>query len=167
MRLNILPIREFAGQSVEFDYTLDLTALELYGERPLGDPARVYGCAQNRADMFELHLTADYSVSTRCARCLREIWQVMQLVIEKPMADSVENLDDENSDEIIVLKDGFVDLDELVTEAIILDAQMSYLCRDDCRGLCPVCGCDLNESSCSCETSEPDERLEVLRRFLE
>jgi len=167
MRLNILPIREIAGQSIEFDYTLDLSALELYGERPLGHPVRVYGCAQNRADMFELHLTVDYSVGTRCARCLKTITQAEGLVIKKPMADSVENLDDENSDEIILLENGCVDLDELVTEAIILDAQMSYLCHDDCRGLCPLCGCDLNENSCSCETSEPDERLEVLRRFLE
>jgi len=164
MRLSILPIRELSGQRIGFDYSLDLSGLELYGVTPLRSPVRVSGFAQNRADMFELCLTADYTVSTECARCLREIERGELLLIEKPMADCVENLDDEG--EIILLDGDCADLDELVTEAIILDAKMSYLCRDDCRGLCPVCGCDLNEKSCSCETSEPDPRLEALKRFL-
>lgn len=46
-----------------------------------------------------------------------------------------------------------LDVDQLVKEQIILSLPMKSLCSDSCRGLCPVCGCNLNSASCSC-TSE-------------
>jgi uncharacterized protein len=46
-----------------------------------------------------------------------------------------------------------LDVDQLIVEQIILSLPMKSLCSDSCRGLCPVCGCNLNSATCSC-TSE-------------
>jgi uncharacterized protein len=45
----------------------------------------------------------------------------------------------------------------------LLALPVSVVCRDECKGLCPVCGQDLNEAECSCERKVVDPRLAVLK----
>ena len=59
-------------------------------------------------------------------------------------------------------EDGAVDLDELVREQILLALPTRSLCREDCKGLCPKCGADLNAGRCSCEQGEIDPRWSAL-----
>lgn len=75
-----------------------------------------------------------------------------------------ENLDLDFYDERTLL------LDDILAEQIQLSVPMKTLCREDCRGLCPECGTNLNQGDCGCRASEPDNRwseLEALRRQLE
>jgi uncharacterized protein len=58
-----------------------------------------------------------------------------------------------------------IDLSELVRQLLNLHLPSRSLCRPDCRGLCPSCGQDLNESSCSCAESEVDPRLAALTQL--
>ena len=44
--------------------------------------------------------------------------------------------------------------------------EMAVLCREDCKGLCPHCGKDLNEGPCGCEPRQIDPRLEALKKLL-
>lgn len=163
MRLDILPIRAVSGEAIPFDYMLDLSGLSLYGEHPIPAPVHVSGFAQNRADVYELHMDIAFHVVTRCARCLKPLDLPVTLHVERPMADSVEN--EADSDDILVLDSGTVDLDEVARETIVLEAQMSYLCREDCAGLCPKCGADLNDGPCGC-APEVDERFAALADLL-
>lgn len=163
MRLDILPIRAVSGEVIPFDYMLDLAELELYGEYPIPEPVHISGFVQNRADVYELHMEIVFHVVTCCARCLKPLDIPVTLHVERPMADSVEN--EEDSDDILVLDNGTVDLDEVAQETIVLEAQMSYLCREDCAGLCPRCGADLNDGPCGC-APEVDERLAALADLL-
>jgi uncharacterized protein len=59
----------------------------------------------------------------------------------------------------------FIDLAPMICEQIVLQAPMKILCRDDCRGLCPRCGVNLNTGSCNCRSDAGDERLAVLKNF--
>jgi len=56
-----------------------------------------------------------------------------------------------------------IDLAPLVVEQIILALPSRALCREDCKGLCPQCGTNLNLHRCGCEQPAPDPRLAVLR----
>jgi uncharacterized protein len=56
-----------------------------------------------------------------------------------------------------------VDLGGILREQILLALPMDLLCREDCKGLCPVCGKDLNQEACGCETSGADPRWAALR----
>lgn len=59
-----------------------------------------------------------------------------------------------------------VDLEPLARESLVLDLPLAPLCRDDCRGLCPTCGADLNQGPCECPVEVVDPRwaaLDVLR----
>ncbi|UCD39157.1 MAG: DUF177 domain-containing protein [Fidelibacterota bacterium] len=55
-----------------------------------------------------------------------------------------------------------MDLSELIAGAIYIELPQKKLCREDCRGLCPSCGADLNMQSCGCKTDEMDERWSAL-----
>jgi uncharacterized protein len=58
-----------------------------------------------------------------------------------------------------------VDLDELVREQILLGLPSRRLCREECKGLCPKCGADLNAGDCSCEQGEADPRWSALAEW--
>ena len=165
MWLNILPIRERDGARIEFDYPLDLSELELYGECPIPEPVRVHGFAEQRANVLMLHAECEYDVHSRCARCLKPVTAPTVRYIDRPMADSVADEDDDYADEIILIENDGIDLDEVAREAVILEAEYSYLCSEDCKGLCPTCGADLNEGPCSCK-KEVDERFAALADLL-
>ncbi|HEX6597175.1 MAG TPA: DUF177 domain-containing protein [Acidimicrobiales bacterium] len=64
------------------------------------------------------------------------------------------------------LKGDRIDLAPLVSEALLLGLPLAPLCREDCAGLCPTCGADLNSGPCACDPDPPDPRwaaLEVLK----
>ncbi len=56
-----------------------------------------------------------------------------------------------------------IDLAPLITEQLLLALPSRALCREDCQGLCPRCGTNLNLHRCGCEVKAPDPRLAVLR----
>jgi uncharacterized protein len=55
-----------------------------------------------------------------------------------------------------------VDLTEVARDAVLLELPLAPLCRDDCAGLCPTCGVDLNESGCDCVVEVKDPRWAAL-----
>ncbi len=56
-----------------------------------------------------------------------------------------------------------IDLDPIIREQVLLALPVSVLCREDCKGLCTVCGEDLNEKDCGCERKVVDVRLAKLK----
>ena len=60
----------------------------------------------------------------------------------------------------------YVDLTEDLRQRLILAWPMKVVCREECKGLCPDCGANLNKGECSCRESWVDPRLEPLRRLL-
>jgi uncharacterized protein len=58
-----------------------------------------------------------------------------------------------------------IDLGDVVREQLYLALPMKPLCRDDCRGLCPVCGKNRNHEECTCQAEWIDPRLEPLRKL--
>jgi uncharacterized protein len=59
----------------------------------------------------------------------------------------------------------FIDLSPLICEQIVLQVPIKVLCSEDCKGLCPRCGTNLNRGSCHCRLEDVDERLAVLKNF--
>ena len=77
-----------------------------------------------------------------------------------------EEVQDEENDDIILLENGAFDLGDLARTAFILEMDTKTLVQQDCKGLCPGCGVDLNQGSCTCK-KDVDPRLAVLAKLLE
>ena len=98
-----------------------------------------------------------------CDRCLKRFDQEKSVSAEYLLAEALEN---EDNDDIILLEDGCVDVGELARTAFILGMDTKTLCSEDCKGICPGCGVNLNQGSCTCK-KEVDPRLAVLAKLLE
>jgi uncharacterized protein len=62
--------------------------------------------------------------------------------------------------------DGVVDLTPLVRELSVLSVPIQTFCQDNCAGLCPTCGVNLNEETCDCDSDEVDPRLAILKTLI-
>lgn len=92
-----------------------------------------------------------------CSRCLTDVAHRFEGKVEGYylIGGAPADLDDEEDapgeDEFDVLPDDrILDIAPLLDAALIVDAPGMPLCRDDCAGLCPQCGADLNEGDCGC-----------------
>ncbi|MGE5362071.1 MAG: YceD family protein [Bacteroidales bacterium] len=74
---------------------------------------------------------------------------------------------EQNDLETAFYRDETLDLAELMQEQFYLVLPMKPLCRDECKGLCPHCGTNLNTGSCACKAEWVDPRLDVLRTLID
>ena len=142
---------------------MDLSDLEFSGRHPVSRPVTVEGRVYSSADVLHLDLTAHSVLDAVCDRCGKEFLQDKEVPYSCMLA---EELQDEDNDEIVLLEEDKVDLSDLARTACILGMDTKTLCSEDCKGLCPRCGADLNLGPCSCE-KEVDPRLAVLAKLLE
>jgi uncharacterized protein len=103
-----------------------------------------------------------------CARCAEEFKTSSERKFRLVMAPRSVGMDGDaalHADDLeFSLYDGDeIDLSPLVREQLLLALPTRPLCREDCRGLCPICGINLNRGECRCETHQPDPRFAVLR----
>ena len=163
MLLNVKPILHTPGKRLDFQFELDLSDMEFSGRYPISRPVAVSGEVRNTAGILELTLNARTTLDAVCDRCGKEFLQDKEVPYSCMLA---EELQDEDNDEIVLLEEGKVDLSDLARTAFILGMDTKTLCSEDCKGLCPRCGADLNLGPCSCE-KEVDPRLAVLAKLLE
>lgn len=163
MRLDLRPILRTPGASLPFQFQLDLSGMDFYGARPFAHPVRVSGAVRNMAGALSLEGTAETALELVCDRCLKPFSQDLALPVSTLLA---EELEDEENDEIVLLQDGAADLDEIFTTALVLSMDAKHLCSEDCKGLCPTCGADLNLGPCQCR-KEPDPRFAALAQLLD
>ncbi len=111
--------------------------------------------------LFRAHLKA--TTPQVCARCLKPIQQPVEAHFEELYAFSERNMTESG---LLYPPTGIVDLGPLVREFMILDIPFSPLCSPECKGLCPVCGADLNEGPCEHQQVSVDPRWAVLQELL-
>ena len=173
MKLDLRPL--LAGERLlTFGYDLPLdtdpkdTSSFLYGT-DFPSPMKVKGEITNTAGYMRMTLHAEVDYVTPCARCLKPVHGVFTLDLEKTVAprDLLGDLTEDKLHGFAIIEDGFLDMDEQVREQTEMEFPFRVLCREDCRGLCPRCGKNLNEGSCDCQTKEIDPRLAPLQKILE
>ena len=163
MLIDVKPILHTPGEERTFRFELDLSDMEFAGRYPISRPVIVEGVVRNRAELLSLELTASTTLDAVCDRCGKEFLQDKAVSYSCILAEELQN---EDSDEIVLLEDGEVDVGDLARTAFILGMDTKTLCSEDCKGLCPRCGADLNLGPCSCG-KETDPRLAVLAKLLE
>ena len=103
--------------------------------------------------------------SVECVRCLDEFEMPYDIELSElfvyPAPIPPDPLNPSTVDE-----GGFIDLSPIVREEGLLAVPMQALCRTDCKGLCPKCGTNWNESTCDCVNDDIDPRFEALRALL-
>jgi uncharacterized protein len=112
--------------------------------------------------LAQIRLTA--STITECKRCL----EPSRLTLTPDFAELYAfNQNSVTDSGLLVPESGQIDLGPLVREYMLLEIPIAPLCRPDCLGLCPICGENQNEHTCTHEEESFDPRLAVLRGLLD
>ncbi len=156
LRLNVgYLLNKPVGTSREIPVESDLLELDDLIIRDLKSLVKV----SRTSEGLLLQVTGTAHVETNCVRCLEEFFQPVNIEFEElyqfPSRHRVET-------DLILPGDGYIDLRELYREYLILAIPIKALCSPDCKGLCVVCGVNLNEGTCEHEQStySPSDNIE-------
>lgn len=118
---------------------------------------------RNRAGLVELEACVSFKYRFECDRCAKAADRSYAYKFRHII---VEQLSDESGDDHVEAPDYKLDTDTLLRDDVLLELPSKFLCKESCKGLCPKCGKNLNEGSCTCNTRETDPRLAVLKKLL-
>lgn len=122
------------------------------------EPVRIEGTLKNEDDVFVLDAKGVTTALMECSSCLAPVRKELSFEIKERFAHT--GRDDEETE---TFTGDQIDLADFVKRGIIGELPMRVECREDCKGLCPICGKDLNDGDCGCDRTIRDPRFESLR----
>jgi uncharacterized protein len=168
MKLELRQIKP-EGNEINFSELASDLELSMKGyEFPA--PIEVNMTANKSGDEIIVSGRVTTMIELECARCLdifeMEINPKIQFVIQ--LLDTSQPQFSHDDDFVILPKTtGEFDVADRVRESIILELPLKPLCFEGCRGLCPMCGVNLNESECDCTPDKTDERWDSLKQLFD
>ncbi len=158
MYLELEAIFNREGAAKDFDYSFPLA------DELIASDVHVSGSVFKKTGIVTLKAEAAYLLSAECAKCGAPIRRTETVPVEHVLIGQAETEEEEDDydESYIVLDDLRLDLDELVGEDIFLAMPYRFLCKEDCKGLCPQCGADLNAGPCACKPAT-DPRWDALK----
>lgn len=169
-----LSVRELELRKVRFDTAFAPGEIDFLDEgiRQTSD-LETTGTAELVGPTEEIRIRGRLKVRVEaaCDRCLEpapfQIDQEFDLFYRPPITGppAGEIAIDESESEVGFYENGGVELKDALREQVILALPMQRICREDCRGICPVCGRNRNVSDCGCRPAPVDDRWSALRRM--
>lgn len=123
--------------------------------------AEIDGEVINREGEFVLTAHVCVCFETDCARCGKPIHQEFSFELNEKLIKEGSGTDED----AVVFEGNEIDIDDLAVNGFLMECPAKFLCSEDCKGLCPICGKDRNEGTCSCESEATDPRLEILNNI--
>jgi len=163
--IDVSNILKAEGSRIDINDTLELKNMEFNGDYyQFNGPIKVVGSILNIGNVLRLNADVKAEIIVQCYRCNKEMVESISFPLEEAL---VKNNAATITDEDAVRFDGNrIDLSEVIVSNIILNMSMKYLCSQECKGLCPKCGVDLNTNQCDCQEETIDPRLEILKKLL-
>ena len=165
MLLGLSKIIDRPGASVSFSTSVDLSDLRYGVTNPVSEPVVAQGTVRNTAGVLVMQGSLSTTIHGICDRCASEFSRKVEFPIDVVLVTKLES--EENEDEwVFPLEGDSADLDDIVRTVFVLNLDSKLLCKEDCKGLCPQCGKNLNEGPCNCQ-KELDPRFAALKQLLE
>lgn len=165
MELNLLPILNFDGKKMSISEDVDLTPSK-DDTFSVVAPVHIDAVMTNIGGTIELDGCAKADIRMVCDRCAEEYDTAVEFEIAERLKKE-DAFSDENEDpDIISFVGTHIDLSEIIYTNLFMNLPTKSLCSDDCKGLCPVCGVNLNRYGCDCNTETTDPRFDILDQLL-
>ena len=165
MLLGLSKIIDCPGQSIPFSVSVDLSDLCYGVSYPVSEPVLAQGTVRNTAGVLMMEGQVRTTIHGICDRCAGSFDREVTFPIDVVLVTKLAN--EENEDEwVFPLEGDSADLDDIVRTVFVLNLDSKLLCKEDCKGLCPKCGKNLNDGPCNCQ-KELDPRFAALKQLLE
>ena len=168
-------VRELELRKVRFDETFEPGKIDFAGEDLVQSaPLHAVGTAEMLEDSDgQIRVQGRYTVEmeAQCDRCLARASFPLDAGFDlfyRPAAEIARDEEvqiDEGEAEIGFYEDGGIDLEDIVREQVLLALPIQRVCDVACKGICPACGGNRNESVCGCTTAVSDDRWGALRKI--
>ena len=145
------------GQVYPFEASVELEEMEVLSDVVHFEDVSVRGeylCPGD--DRISLKARAAAQANTRCSRCLEPV----RIPVSADVDAVFDRRPDPEDPDLYSFEASTLELTDAVRDALLLELPLRVLCAEDCRGLCPVCGINLNKGTCTCQ-----EGAEVINPF--
>lgn len=143
MLIDISKIKSSTGDVLVIDTELDISELD-----PAFSDVKVEGKIKNIAGVLTIKAVISGTYTAVCDRCMEDA----SLKLEAKL-DTIFDIN-EAKDDSLTLENGKIDLVRTAYDALSLEIPMVILCKEDCKGICPHCGKNLNLEECDCAEDE-------------
>ncbi|KJS10962.1 MAG: hypothetical protein VR67_15795 [Peptococcaceae bacterium BRH_c8a] len=165
--LDVSKLKMNRGERVDFQCREKLPPLPVEGEDIKPTQEVEYRLSLTNADnaiVVDGIIKVDLLV--QCNRCLDSFVYPMEAQLQETYYDCNLPQSGDKQPDWVPFSGDQIDIAPEVTQTILVNLPMRFICREDCRGLCSVCGVDLNNNQCQCPRDELDPRLAKLKDLL-
>ena len=164
MLINLTDYFEVRGKEARIDVPFEADVIKSdYAEYPVLHKNPVVFEFHNIGDgKLQLVGNTSFKLGSVCDRCLSEVDFEVAVSFEYTFAkpDGYHEIDDEQE---VYMKGYELDAEALITNELLMSLPMKVLCKETCKGLCPVCGKNRNDGECGCDTFVPDPRMAAIK----
>ena len=168
--IDVSDIQKQKGSSKEFKGSQPLEDIIYQGERiGLLSSVEVSGHITNTGKLLVLDSDAVAKVSLQCSKCTKRYDKELKFSFTVRLS----KVGDPEDPDVFLYEGEEVELKDIILEFLLLELPMRGQCSEECKGLCPYCGCDLNVEQCQCqekvehqEERVVDPRLLALKKAL-
>lgn len=161
MKINVSSVVGAVDSSMEVSGKIEISSINYNGEDiPVNAPIEVNAKITNTGNRLLIEGKIKADLKLKCSRCLESFDYILESDFEEELSNK------EESDDVIHFEGDNLDITDIVVNNILLSLPMKALCREDCKGLCPRCGSNLNVNKCNCIDEGLDPRLAVLKKLL-
>jgi uncharacterized protein len=165
MLIDLTEVIKNENGKLDISESFNMPSLSFMGEDfEFSSPLKVFGNITNNSKALELDMTVSGVAKVHCARCA----SLIEISISFSIKETLMREDEANpEDEDVILYQGKeIELDDIIVSNFLVNTSAKYLCREDCKGLCPHCGINLNEHTCDCDKDVIDPRWEKLAEIM-
>lgn len=165
MFLDISQALRTANSEVPFQVSEVLEMQEIYGQQITFDDVSIQGTFSCVDDQENILLCGTMQTVThaRCAKCLEDASYPIDLSFREMF---VKDADPDDPDaEAFAYRGHTISLEGFATALLIPELPMRFLCKEDCKGLCPACGANLNLGGCNCGAAGKDNPFAALQQL--
>ncbi len=163
-KINVSKAKQDVGLKESYQVVLSSQDIHLESELAfIEGPITVRGTVVNNGRALEVTGVFTAGLNQTCNRCLKSFLSKLEVSFTEYFQ---EGHGSSNYQDVNWYQGDEIDLTEVVRENLLLALPIKVVCSESCQGLCPVCGVNLNKTTCSCNTHQVDPRLAVLKKFM-
>ena len=136
----------------------------------LGDIEEALECSLNSdktSTGYRIYGNVFCQIKLSCDRCLCRYKKKIKTALNILLTNNKDIVREKNADVIMfTMSDDFVDLSSILHDVIELEKPIKSLCGDDCKGICPSCGIDLNLNQCRCKNNSSINEFDKLKDLI-
>lgn len=169
MKINVADIQKEIIQVQDFEGELAYQDISWQGELlSTNGPLHIKGSIANSGQVLVLTAAVSGSINLQCGSCTKIYEQSLDFSFDAELKKA----EDEEDPDYFLYQGEEVDLRDIVLEFLLLELPLRRRCSEECKGLCPECGTNLNDQTCECSNSEEkdpddaiDDRLQALKDY--